>query len=114
MDLKIRRLLSVFIDLSLSTLFMLLLFWTNIDTDYAFIFGVILFISKDLFTQIGSIGKKIVGLKLTFKGSNKFKYIRLILRNFLSLLWPIEALFILFFNVKIGDFLFKTRVEVER
>lgn len=68
---------------------------------------------KDLFGT--SIGKKVMGLKITFDfipSSSKEKFIKLIVRNIPLLLWPIEGIVIWGGSPKrIGDKLAGTTVE---
>lgn len=72
-----------------------------------------LFLNKDIFNG-KSIGKYIVGLKVvSFKTGDPASPIQCMIRNLFILIWPIEAV-MLFFSpeMRIGDFLAGTRVEV--
>ncbi|PKV53023.1 hypothetical protein ATE84_5156 [Aquimarina sp. MAR_2010_214] len=67
---------------------------------------------KDIVNKDGSIGKNILGIKLKCNNPNsRFIMVNKVLRNITLLIWPIEAILVILFKKRIGDFVFGTYVE---
>lgn len=107
MNIKLKRLLSVFIDiyiLSFPNILISLIF--KVELIY---FMYILICTKDLWFKNQSIGKKILKIEILRKGK-KPNFLILLIRGMCIFLWPIEIFLIMFFNKSIGDFIFDTEV----
>jgi uncharacterized RDD family membrane protein YckC len=116
---KKMRLIALVIDffiLSIIELLIVILLLININKNFLFIYGMAtamvysLFFCKDIIKG-QSIGKKIIGLQVVNKKRLPATLGNLILRNFIALLQPIDALYMLNNNGKrLGDIISKTRV----
>ena len=75
--------------------------------------GYFLFLLKDLYSKNGSIGKKILKLKITTK-NDKYFIVKKIARNITAILWPLEGISLFITKRRITDFLFSTDVIIEK
>jgi uncharacterized RDD family membrane protein YckC len=81
------------------------------SSDIIFYFSIILFLFRDIILKDGSIGKKLLKLKIVDLNSNSTLFIiKKIIRNITTVLWPIEGLILLIFKRRIGDFISGTDV----
>jgi uncharacterized RDD family membrane protein YckC len=69
---------------------------------------------KDVYSENGSIGKRVVGIKLTSVSSDSISTTKRIMRNIPLLIYPIEFV-VIFLNRgrRIGDILSNTKVVPE-
>jgi uncharacterized RDD family membrane protein YckC len=72
---------------------------------------MIMYLFKDIFKG-KSIGKRILRLAVrdSFNDQVVPTNFKLLLRNVTIIIWPIEAILVLFTNKRIGDFISKTQV----
>lgn len=112
MDIKIKRIAGFTIDLMIVGMIgfflRLILFKTGIlSENMLFIVLLIIFLTRDLWFSNGSIGKKLMKIKLVAANNS---IISKILRNITTLLWPLEGIVLLIYKKRIGDMLFRTDV----
>lgn len=123
MELRIRRLVAAYIDFFIScfisSFLVLIVSLGKLDTTvfnvcvYLGTF-VITFVLKDLTFKNASIGKKILHIKILKKGQQNIDTITIIKRSIpLILLYPLEGLFILIDNHRLGDIWSKSEVVDE-
>ena len=78
-----------------------------------FLFTILFLISKDVYFENGSIGKKLLAIRLINSNNenNSVPFYSKIGRNLFLILYPIEFIVLLLNKGRrIGDLLFKTRV----
>lgn len=86
--------------------------WIEENNDLAFYGVLFLFFCKDLTFNNGSLGKKIMNLKLEVDSSNSIIVIIIkFLRNITLIIWPIESIVVLFSKKRIADYIFKSNVK---
>ena len=116
---RIKRCVSAYLDVmiigSISQIIIILLTKFDIrkifENFYAYLlFGLFLFLLKDLVFRNASIGKRALNLEILKSDNTVPSISTLILRNIFVLLWPIDAILILANKRKIGDIIFKTKV----
>ncbi|WP_281988964.1 RDD family protein [Aquimarina aggregata] len=80
-------------------------------SDFIFYILMALFLIRDLFFRNGSIGKKILNLKIVsdINGFNTNK-VNKILRNITMIIWPIELIILLISNKRLSDYILKINV----
>ncbi len=120
-----KRVLSAFIDYVVAGILGFLIFYflevfdivpinyipTPIfDISFPIFLVFLFFLNKDIVFKDGSLGKKLMKIKVELFGNNRLKVLRLIFRNVFSFFWPLEFLFILFYGKKVGDFMCCTKV----
>ena len=116
---RIKRCVSAYLDVmiigSISQIIIILLTKFDIrkifENFYAYLlFGLFLFLLKDLVFRNASIGKRALNLEILKSDNTVPSVSTLILRNIFVFLWPIDAILILANKRKIGDIIFKTKV----
>jgi len=115
---RIKRLLSGYIDLILIIVIANLIVWIlsgnlfySTEFEYILYFlATIGILTKDLIFRNKSIGKKILGLEVKNNDNTTSSILKIILRNITYVFWPIEGLIVLISNKRIGDIVFKTKV----
>jgi len=80
-------------------------------SDFIFYILVALFLIRDLFFKNGSMGKKILKLKIVsdIDGFNTNK-VNKILRNTTMIIWPIELIILLISTKRLSDYILKINV----
>ena len=111
----LRRGLAFLIDLLIVGLIGVILGFIPIPSNMEhimFYFIVILWLLKDVVYKDGSVGKRIMQLKLYFNNPNlNFRIISRVLRNITLIIWPIEAILVIIFKKRLGDYIFGTLVH---
>ena len=108
---RIKRLISIFIDYMISLYIMTPnLFLNIVNIKWEGIIILVSFSMKDLIFKNQSIGKKIMKLEIVNKENEKPNKLILICRNLTVFIWPLEIILLLIFNKRIGDILFNTQV----
>ena len=116
---RIKRCVSAYLDIMIigSISQIIIIFLTKFDIRkifenfYAYLlFGLFLFLLKDLVFRNASIGKRALNLEILKSDNTVPSVSTLILRNIFVFLWPIDAILILANKRKIGDIIFKTKV----
>ena len=116
---RIKRCVSAYLDIMIigSISQIIIIFLTKFDIRKIFenfymylLFGLFLFLLKDLVFRNASIGKRALNLEILKSDNTVPSVSTLILRNIFVLLWPIDAILILANKRKIGDIIFKTKV----
>ena len=108
---RIKRLISIFIDYMISLYIMTPnLFLNIVNIKWEGIIILVSFSMKDLIFKNQSIGKKIMKLEIVNKENEKPNKFILICRNLTVFIWPLEIILLLIFNKRIGDILFNTQV----
>ncbi len=116
---RIKRCVSAYLDIMIigSISQIIIIFLTKFDIRKIFenfymylLFGLFLFLLKDLVFRNASIGKRALNLEILKSDNTVPSVSTLILRNIFVFLWPIDAILILANKRKIGDIIFKTKV----
>ena len=111
---KLKRLIAAAIDLAIAGVIpsFAMFFLSDLTLEKSFILlGILIFLLKDI-RGGRSVGKKIMGIQVIGYDGDKVNNTRYILRNILSILWPLEVL-VMFIDKrgrKLGDMLAKTKV----
>ncbi len=80
-------------------------------SDYIFYIVIIMFLLRDIFFINGSLGKRIIKLKIVnYPDQSQVKWIKRIFRNVTTIIWPIEGVILLIAKKRIGDMIVKTDV----
>lgn len=123
---KIKRIVAFIIDIFIVSFLsfipffigMIVLFWNKGElTGYGLLLANIYYISsyvfivcKDLKYENASIGKHLLMIEVVTNDKKTPKKSKLILRNILCVLWPINLLIMLICGKKLEDFIFETEV----
>ncbi|WP_143473635.1 RDD family protein [Flavilitoribacter nigricans] len=86
----------------------------SLSLTLGFYIAVVFFLSKDLWFQEGSFGKKKLGLKLTSNVDSRITAgVNKIIRNITLFIWPIECVFVIINKGRrIGDLIGNTSVQL--
>ena len=116
---RIKRCVSAYLDVMIigSISQIIIIFLTKFDIRKIFenfymylLFGLFLFLLKDLVFRNASIGKRALNLEILKSDNTVPSVSTLILRNIFVFLWPIDAILILANKRKIGGIISKTKV----
>lgn len=110
-----KRGLAFSIDIAVAAIILLVFDIIPIFKPYSFWLGAIyLGVFRDLFFIYGSLGKRIIGIKLVNNKNESLDVLNKIIRNFTIIIWPIEGIIIIIFGRRIGDFLSKSDVITKK
>ncbi len=113
MNIIIKRIVGFAIDLMVVGLLGVIIGFVLVDTgiidsNLAAIILLLIFLLRDLYNKSGSLGKKVIGIKIIEIG--EYYILRKVLRNFTSIIWPIEGIILIFIKKRLGDILAGTSV----
>ena len=112
MEIIFKRIVAFLIDVMFVALLSIVLGFVFSDNyrQYPAYIGFVVILIRDLMTPSGSIGKKILKLRLVNQNKNEPNIGQKILRNITVFLWPIEGIVLLIAKKRIGDMIVRTDV----